>query len=343
MTEPDKDFCAGALFRLSEKWRIRGFSQATEHVPRMDDNYHFDPKTTRAVLAGFKHNRRVLIQGYHGSGKSSHIEQVAARLNWPCIRVNLDSHISRIDLIGKDAIKLRDGKQVTEFHEGSHISRIDLMGRDGISLENGKQVTRFRDGVLPWSVTRPMALVLDEYDAARPDVMFVIQQLLEADGKLNLLDRNKVLTPHPCFRLFATANTIGMGDATGLYHGTQILNQGQLDRWNIVACLNYLGFDQEVALITRRFKNALGENRMTSGMIQDFVRMAGLSRQGFIQGDLSTAMSTRTVISWVENYLIFKDIAESFEFAFYNRCDDTEQEIIKEYYYRCFAQELTGA
>jgi cobaltochelatase CobS len=286
------------------------FSQRTEHVPEIDEAYRFDPETTLAILAGFAHNRRVLIQGYHGTGKSTHIEQVAARLNWPCLRINLDSHISRIDLIGKDAIVLRDGVQVTEF----------------------------REGLLPWALQHPVALVFDEYDAGRPDVMFVIQRVLEVEGRLTLLDQNKVIRPHPAFRLFATANTVGLGDTTGLYHGTQQLNQGQLDRWNIVATLNYLPHEDETKIVVAKVPSYdTDEGRKT---VANMVSLADLTRAGFIAGDISTVMSPRTVITWAENARIFKDVGFAFRLTFLNKCDEVERATVAEYYQRCFDREL---
>jgi cobaltochelatase CobS len=280
-------------------------------VPAFDDTYCFDHDTTLAILVAFAHNRRLLIQGYHGTGKSTHIEQVAARLNWPCIRINLDSHISRIDLIGKDAIVVKDGKQITEF----------------------------RDGILPWALQSPIALVFDEYDAGRPDVMFVIQRVLERDGKMTLLDQNRVLSPHPAFRLMATANTVGLGDTTGLYHGTQQINQGQLDRWNLVTTLNYLPHEQETAIVLSKCPgfNKDEEGRRT---IASMVRVADLSRAGFMAGDISTVMSPRTVITWAENAEIFKDIGIAFRMTFLNKCDELERTTVAEYYQRCFGQEL---
>ena len=297
-------------FGIDSDMLVPGFSEGNEYVPDLDQAYRFDRDTTMAILAGFAHNRRVMIQGYHGTGKSTHIEQVAARLNWPCIRVNLDSHISRIDLIGKDAIVLRDGRQVTEF----------------------------REGLLPWALQHPCALVFDEYDAGRPDVMFVIQRILEVEGKLTLLDQNRVIRPHTAFRLFATANTIGLGDTTGLYHGTQQINQGQMDRWNIVATLNYLPHDDEVEIILAKMpKLATAEGRER---VSAMVRVADLTRAGFIAGDISTVMSPRTVITWAENAEIFEDIGFAFRASFLNRCDEVERQTVAEYYQRCFGTEL---
>jgi len=286
------------------------YSSATELVPAVDDAYRFDPETTLAILAGFKHNRRVMLQGYHGTGKSSHIEQVAARLNWPCVRVNLDSHVTRMDLVGKDAIVLRDGLQVTEF----------------------------RPGILTWALQHPTALIFDEYDAGRPDVMFVIQRVLEVEGKLVLLDQNRVINPHPAFRLFATANTVGLGDASGLYHGTQPLNQGQLDRWHIVATLNYLQHDKEVDIVTARVAEFAAVHGRAA--VAAMVTLADLTRTGFMQGELSTVMSPRTVISWAENALILGDLATAFRLTFLNKCDDSEKALVAEYFQRCFDQHL---
>lgn len=309
-TLPDQTCSVRNRFGLDSDLNAPCFSNTGDHVPERDESYLFDPPTTLAILAGFTHNRRVLIQGNHGTGKTTHIEQVAARLNWPCLRINLDSHITRMDLIGKE----------------------------GIVIENGNQVTRFQPGILTWALRNPVALVFDEYDAGRPDVMFVIQRVLEKEGKLTLLDQNSVIQPHPAFRLFATANTVGLGDATGLYHGTQPLNQGQLDRWNIVAVLNYLKPDQEKAILLARCPE-LGtpEGRDTA---ETMVLLANLIRQGFVQGDLSTVISPRTLITWAENTRIFNDKALAFQLSFYNRCDETEQPLVAEYYQRCFAEEL---
>ena len=307
---PDIQVSVRQTFGIDSDMEVPAYSQAEEHVPNIDEAYRFDRDTTLAILAGFAHNRRVMIQGYHGTGKSTHIEQVAARLNWPCIRVNLDSHISRIDLIGKDAIVLQDGKQITEF----------------------------REGLLPWALQHPVALVFDEYDAGRPDVMFVIQRLLEVEGKLTLLDQNRVIRPHEAFRLFSTANTVGLGDTTGLYHGTQQINQGQMDRWNIVATLNYLPHDEEVAIVLAKTPAYdTGEGRKT---IAAMVALAELTRSGFINGDLSTVMSPRTVITWAENAEIFKDIGYAFRVTFVNKCDEVERSVVAEYYQRCFGTEL---
>ena len=308
--EPDMMVGVRQLFGIDIDMQVPAYSEATDHMPDVDDTYRFDPETTLAILAGFAHNRRVMIQGYHGTGKSTHIEQVAARLNWPCIRINLDSHISRIDLIGKDAIVLRDGMQVTEF----------------------------REGLLPWALQSPVALVFDEYDAGRPDVMFVIQRVLEVSGKLTLLDQNRVIRPNKSFRLFSTANTVGLGDTTGLYHGTQQINQGQMDRWNIVATLNYLPEAQEQDIVLAKvpqYQTEEGRNQIAS-----MVALAGLTRSGFVNGDLSTVMSPRTVITWAENADIFGDIGYAFRVTFLNKCDEVERATVAEYYQRCFDAEL---
>ena len=305
---PDTTVSVRDVFDIDCDWRAPAFSQSSEHVPEIDKAYRFDPDTTLAILAGFVHNRRVLVQGYHGTGKSTHIEQVAARLNWPCVRVNLDSHISRIDLIGKDAIVLKDGKQITEY----------------------------REGILPWALQRACALVFDEYDAGRPDVMFVIQRVLEVEGKLTLLDQNRVLHPHPAFRLFATANTIGLGDTTGLYHGTHALNQGQLDRWNIVANVNYLPAEEEAAIVAAKVPAFAAKKQVLGHM----VALANLTRQSFMQGDISTVMSPRTVISWAENAEIFGDLAAAFRLTFLNKCDEAERAAVGELYQRCMGAEL---
>ena len=307
---PDITISARQTFGIDADMQVPAFSHAREHVPDIDDAYRFDRDTTLAILAGFAHNRRVVIQGYHGTGKSTHIEQVAARLNWPCVRINLDSHISRIDLIGKDAIVLRDDKQVTEF----------------------------REGMLPWAIQRPIALVFDEYDAGRPDVMFVIQRVLEAQGKLTLLDQNRVIRPHPAFRLFATTNTVGLGDTTGLYHGTQQINQGQMDRWNIVATLNYLSHDAEVEIVLAKAPDY--DSEADRKLIGAMVDLADLTRTGFIAGDISTVMSPRTVITWAENARIFGDIGLAFRLTFLNKCDEVERPVVAEYYQRCFDVEL---
>jgi len=303
---PTRDISVRDTFGIDSDMIVKGFEQSSDRVPAIDSTYQFDHDTTLAILAGFTHNRRVMIQGYHGTGKSTHIEQVAARLNWPCVRVNLDSHISRIDLIGKDAIKLRDGKQVTEFQEG----------------------------ILPWALRNPTAIVFDEYDAGRADVMFVIQRVLEVDGKLTLLDQNKVITPHPYFRLFATANTVGLGDTTGLYHGTQQINQGQMDRWSIVSTLNYLPHKAEVNIVAA--KNPSTDRQV----IEHMVTVANLSRNAFMNGDISTVISPRTVITWAQNADVFGDVGFAFRLTFLNKCDELERETIAEFYQRCFNEEL---
>lgn len=306
---PDSLKSARDLFGLDLDIEVPVWSKRTSYVPEIDSTYRFDKDTTRAILAGFMHNRRVLVQGFHGTGKSSHIDQVAARLNWPCVRINLDSHISRIDLIGKDAITLKDGKQITEFKEG----------------------------LLPWCLQNPCSLIFDEYDAGRPDVMFVIQRVLEASGALTLLDQNRVIQPHPSFRLFATANTVGLGDTTGLYHGTQQINQGQMDRWNIVASLNYLPAEQECSII----KAKMGDH-FNDELIGQMVTLANLSRAGFMNGDISTVISPRTVLSWAENITIFSDVAFAFRLSFLNKCDEAERSIVAEYYQRCFNESPLG-
>src|SRR5215469_4484780 len=307
---PDTKVSAREAFEIDTDMQVPAFSVRTEHVPDIDTAYKFDRETTLAILAGFAFNRRTMIQGYHGTGKSTHIEQVAARLNWPCIRVNLDSHISRIDLIGKDAIVLRDGKQITEF----------------------------REGILPWALQHACALVFDEYDAGRPDVMFVIQRVLEVEGKLTLLDQNRVIRPHPSFRLFSTANTVGLGDTTGLYHGTQQINQGQMDRWSIVATLNYLPHDAEVDIVLAKVPSY--DNEDDRRTISAMVALADLTRAGFINGDISTVMSPRTVMTWAENARIFGDLAFGFRLTFLNKCDEMERPTVAEYYQRCLGTEL---
>ena len=307
---PDIKVSVKQLFGFDSNLEVPAYSQRTEHVPDLDEDYLFNRETTLAILAGFAFNRRVMVTGYHGTGKSTHIEQVAARLNWPCIRINLDSHISRIDLIGKDAIVVKDGKQVTEFKEG----------------------------ILPWAYQHNVALVFDEYDAGRPDVMFVIQRILESSGKLTLLDQSKVIRPHPAFRLFATANTIGLGDTTGLYHGTQQINQAQMDRWSVITVLNYLPHAQETNIVLS--KNKSYHNDKGRKTIANMVRVADLTRNAFIQGDLSTVMSPRTVITWAENAEIFGDVGFAFRVTFLNKCDELERSVVAEFYQRCFGEEL---
>jgi cobaltochelatase CobS len=307
---PDTTVDVRKTFGLDINMKVKGFAKPNEYVPETDPSYRFDRDTTIAILAGFAHNRRVMVQGYHGTGKSTHIEQVAARLNWPCIRINLDSHISRIDLVGKDAIVLKDGVQVTEF----------------------------REGILPWALQHPVALVFDEYDAGRPDVMFVIQRVLEQSGKLTLLDQNRVIRAHPAFRLFSTTNTIGLGDTTGLYHGTQQINQGQMDRWNVVTTLNYLPHDKEVEIMLSKlpaYSSAEGKKKVAA-----MVRVADLSRSAFINGDISTVMSPRTVLTWAENAEIFGDVGFAFRVTFLNKCDELERATVAEFYQRCFGEDL---
>ena len=307
---PTEDISVREVFGIDSDMIVKGFSERANRVPEVDETYKFDPDTTLAILAGFNHNRRVMIQGYHGTGKSTHIEQVAARLNWPAVRVNLDSHISRIDLIGKDAIKLKDGKQVTEFHEG----------------------------ILPWALRNPVAIVFDEYYAGRADVMFVIQRVLEHDGKLTLLDQNEIITPHSNFRLFATSNTVGLGDTTGLYHGTQQINQAQMDRWSLVATLNYLSVEVESAIVLA--KSPSYDSEEGKSVIKQMVTVADLTRTAFMNGDLSTVMSPRTVINWASNTEIFKDVGYAFRLTFLNKCDELERQIVAEFFQRCFDEEL---
>jgi cobaltochelatase CobS len=307
---PDIKISVNQIFGIDTEMKVDAFSKKNEYVPEVDSNYKFDRDTTLAIISGFAHNKRVLIQGYHGTGKSTHIEQVAARINWPCVRVNLDSHISRIDLIGKDAIVIKNNKQVTEFKEG----------------------------ILPWSIQNPVALVFDEYDAGRPDVMFIIQRVLEKEGNFTLLDQNKVLKQNLFFRMFATTNTIGLGDTTGLYQGTQQINQGQMDRWNIVTTLNYLDFDKELEIVLAKNKNM--NNTKGKEKISNMIKVASLTRKSFIAGDISTVMSPRTIIHWAENSEIFKDTGYAFRVTFLNKCDDLEKNIIAEYYQRCFGEDL---
>jgi cobaltochelatase CobS len=307
---PDTTVPVAETFGFESEMVVPAYSVADSHVPDVDPDYLFDKQTTLAILAGFTYNRRVMVSGYHGTGKSTHIEQVAARLNWPCVRINLDSHVSRIDLVGKDAIVVREGMQVTEF----------------------------KDGILPWAYQHNVALVFDEYDAGRPDVMFVIQRVLESSGRLTLLDQSRVIRPHPAFRIFATANTVGLGDTTGLYHGTQQINQAQMDRWSIVTTLNYLPHDDEVNIVlakAKHFRNDKG--RDTVGKM---VRVADMTRSAFINGDLSTVMSPRTVIMWAENAEIFKDVGFAFRLTFLNKCDELERSVVAEFYQRAFGQEL---
>ena len=307
---PDRTISVREVFGIDTDLRVPAFSAGEDHVPEVDSAYRFNPEVTLALLAGFARDRRVMVQGLHGTGKSTHIEQVAARLNWPCVRVNLDGHISRLDLVGKDAVVLRDGQQVTEFQEG----------------------------IVPWALQRPVALIFDEYDAGRPDVMFVIQRILERDGKLTLLDQNRVISPHPSFRLFATANTVGLGNLSGLYHGAQRLNHAQIDRWNIFASLNYLPRAEEVAIVQARVPHFADDRGQK--LIESMVAVADLTRKGFAAGDLSTLMSPRTVITWAENAEIFRDPAVAFRLSFLNKCDEAERAIVAEYFQRCFDQEL---
>ena len=307
---PDIKISVNQIFGIDTEMKVDAFSKKNEYVPEVDSNYKFDRDTTLAIISGFAHNKRVLIQGYHGTGKSTHIEQVAARINWPCVRVNLDSHISRIDLIGKDAIVIKNNKQVTEFKEG----------------------------ILPWSIQNPVALVFDEYDAGRPDVMFIIQRVLEKEGNFTLLDQNKILKQNLFFRMFATTNTIGLGDTTGLYQGTQQINQGQMDRWNIVTTLNYLEFDKELEIILAKSKSF--NTKEGKEIVSNMIKVADLTRKGFVNGDISTVMSPRTVLFWAENSEIFKDIGYAFRVTFLNKCDDLEKTIIAEYYQRCFGDDL---
>ncbi len=305
---PDIQVSAQTLFDIKTDIQVSAFSERDAHVPEIDSAYCFNRDVTLAILAGFTNNRRVLIQGYHGTGKSTHIEQVAARLNWPCIRVNLDGHVSRLDLVGRDTIVIRDGKQITEFQEG----------------------------IVPWSLQRPVALIFDEFDAGRPDVMFVIQRILERDGKFTLLDQNRVIWPHSAFRLFATANTVGLGNLNGLYHGAQMLNQAQIDRWNIVATLNYLPAEDEMQIVAAQVPGFAGDH----ATLRSMVLVADLTRKGFASGDISTVMSPRTVITWAENTEIFGEIARAFRLSFLNKCDEAERSIIAEYYQRAFGEEL---
>jgi len=312
-TTPDIQVAVRDVFGIDSDLQVPAFSERTAHVPEVDTAYRFNPEVTLAVLAGFAHDRRVMVQGRHGTGKSTHIEQIAARLNWPCVRVNLDGHISRLDLVGKDTIVIEDGRQVTAFQEG----------------------------IIPWALQRPVALVFDEYDAGRPDVMFVIQRILERDGKFTLLDQNKVITPHPAFRLFATANTIGLGNLSGLYHGVQVLNHAQIDRWNIVATLDYLSPEEELEIVLARvpFK----DSDRGRDLIRAMIAVANLTRQAFAAGDLSTLMSPRTVITWAENCELFRDPALAFRFAFLNKCDEAERPLVAEYYQRSFDVELDAS
>ena len=310
---PDRKVKASEIFNIDTNMEVPYFDEKDDYVPKVDNTYIFDKDTTIAILAGFLHNRRVMIQGFHGTGKSTHIEQIAARLNWRCLRVNLDSHVSRIDLVGKEAIV----------------------------LEKGVQITKFKEGIIPWALYNGVALVFDEYDAGRPDVMFVIQRILEIEGKLTLLEQNKVITPHPSFRLFCTTNTIGLGDTSGLYHGTQQINQGQMDRWNIVATLNYLSEDKELNIVATKVPSF--EKKFGKDKISLMISLANLTRSGFKNGDISTLMSPRTVITWAENTIIFNDLEYAFKVTFLNKCDEVERIVIAEYYQRCFAVDLPNS
>jgi len=307
---PDTNFSVREVFAIDSDMQVPGYTNSSEYVPVVDPDYLFDRQTTLAILAGFAFNRRVMVSGYHGTGKSTHIEQVAARLNWPCVRINLDSHVSRIDLVGKDAIVVRDGLQITEF----------------------------KDGILPWAYQHNVALVFDEYDAGRPDVMFVIQRVLESSGRLTLLDQSRVISPHPSFRLFATANTVGLGDTTGLYHGTQQINQAQMDRWSIVTTLNYLPHDHEVGIVLAKAKSF--QTKEGKETVSRMVRVADQTRAAFINGDLSTVMSPRTVITWAENAQIFGDVGFAFRLTFLNKCDELERSSVAEFYQRAFGEDL---
>ncbi len=311
---PDTTVSVRDAFGLDQDLEVPAFSARNDYVPVIDEDYLFDGDTTLAILAGFTHNRRVMIQGYHGTGKSTHVEQIAARLNWPCVRINLDSHISRIDLIGKDAIVIKDGKQITDFKEG----------------------------ILPWALQHPVALCFDEYDAGRPDVMFVIQRVLEVEGKLTLLDQNKVISPHPYFRLFSTTNTVGLGDTTGLYHGTQQINQGQMDRWSIVTTLNWLEHDAEANIVLGKAKS-YAKTDAGRRTVSNMVAVADLTRKGFVNGDVSVVMSPRTVLTWAQNTEIFGDMGFAFRVTFLNKCDELERPIVAEYYQRCMGDDLGDA
>ena len=310
LLQPTRTVSVRDVFGIDTDMTVPAFAERTEHVPAIDKAYRLNPQVTQAILAGFAHNRRVVIQGLHGTGKSTHIEQVAARLNWPCVRVNLDGHISRLDLVGKDTIVLQEGKQVTQFQEG----------------------------ILPWSLQRPVAIVFDEYDASRPDVMFVIQRVLEREGSFTMLDQKRVIQPHPYFRLFATMNTLGQGNLNGLYHGTQLLNHAQLDRWNLVTSLNYLAPAEEAAIVMARVPEM--DTPQGRKRVDAMVALAGLTRRGFSVGDLSLLMSPRTVITWAENISIFNDLKLAFELSFLNKCEPAERAIVSEYFQRCFGQEL---
>jgi cobaltochelatase CobS len=325
------------VFGIASDLRVPAFTERDEHVPEIDPVYRFNADVTLAILAGFMRDRRVMVQGLHGTGKSSHIEQVAARLNWPCVRVNLDGHISRLDLVGKDAVVLKSAPRPAYRRSAPRGGRAPL-GAARQGLGEGQQVTEFQEGIVPWALQRPVALVFDEYDAGRPDVMFVIQRVLERDGKFTLMDQNRVLTPHPFFRLFATANTVGLGNLNGLYHGAQRLNHAQIDRWNIVASLNYLAADEEVAIVLARVPSLA--DAAGSALVRQMVAVAELTRKGFAAGDVSTLMSPRTVITWAENLEIFGDVATAFRLSFVNKCDEEERPVVAEYFQRCFDREL---
>ena len=334
---PDRLVSAREVFGIDSDLQVPAFSDRDEHVPEIDSVYRFNPAVTLAVLAGFTRNRRVMVQGLHGTGKSTHIEQVAARLNWPCVRVNLDGHISRLDLVGKDAVVLKRAFTPAYRRSAARGGRA-AAGASQQRPGDGQQVTEFQEGIVPWALQRPVALIFDEYDAGRPDVMFVIQRLLERDGQFTLMDQNKVLKPHPFFRLFATANTVGLGNLNGLYHGAQRLNHAQIDRWNIVASLNYLPRDEEVAIVQARVPSLADE--AGTALVQQMVAVADLTRKGFAAGDLSTLMSPRTVITWAENLEIFDDVALAFRLSFVNKCDEAERPVVAEYFQRCFDREL---
>jgi cobaltochelatase CobS len=333
--QPDRRVSVREVFGIASELQVPAFGERDEHVPEVDPVYRFNPDVTLAILAGFMRNRRVMVQGLHGTGKSTHVEQVAARLNWPCVRVNLDGHISRLDLVGKDAVVIKTAPRAALRRPAPRGGQASL-GAARRWPGDGQQVTEFQEGIVPWALQRPVALVFDEYDAGRPDVMFVIQRVLERDGKFTLMDQNRVLTPHPWFRLFATANTVGLGNLNGLYHGAQKLNHAQIDRWNIVATLNFLPRDEEIAIVLARVPSMA--DRLP--LLDQMVAMADLTRKGFAAGDLSTLMSPRTVISWAENLEIFQDPAQAFRLSFANKCDDAERPILAEYFQRCFDLEL---
>ena len=337
---PDRRVSAREVFGIDSPLQVPAFSERDDHVPEIDSAYRFNPEVTLALLAGFMQNRRVLVQGLHGTGKSSHIEQVAARLNWPCVRINLDGHVSRLDLVGRDAVVIKPTPRPA-YRRVAPRGGQALLGAARRGLGDGMQVTEFQPGIVPWALQRPVALVFDEYDAGRPDVMFVIQRLLEREGKFTLMDQNRVLSPHPSFRLFATANTVGLGNLNGLYHGAQRLNHAQVDRWNIVATLNYLPAQEEAAIVLARVPALATEPGRA--LVAQMVALATLTRHGFAAGDLSTLMSPRTVITWAENLQIFSDTALALRLSFGNKCDEAEQPVLAEYFQRCFGTELGGA